>query len=182
MNNNLTPKEELFCKEYILDFNGTQSAIRANYSKRTANRIASAMLKKEYIQKRILELTKSNGEKYDTTLDQCVAQLRRWVWQDVRKYLNEDGTHKKISDLDDDAAAAIAGFEVDETYETVDGEKRTAGRTKKTKRQDAVKAMEILVKVLGYMAPIRSDIKVTTPLNPEQVKELISSLKVNKPA
>jgi len=38
MNNNgeFTPKQKRFCEEYLVDFNATQAAIRAKYSKKTA--------------------------------------------------------------------------------------------------------------------------------------------------
>ena len=36
----LTEKQKAFVKEYVIDFNGTQAAIRAGYSAKTANRIA----------------------------------------------------------------------------------------------------------------------------------------------
>ena len=54
----LTPKEKLFCNSYISNgFNGTQSAITAGYSKKTANVMASQILTKlnikEYIKKQI---------------------------------------------------------------------------------------------------------------------------------
>ena len=49
----LTDKEKLFCKEYIVDFNATQAAIRAKYSKKTARIIASQNLSKLNIQAEI---------------------------------------------------------------------------------------------------------------------------------
>lgn len=35
----LTDKQEMFCREYLIDLNATQAAIRAGYSAKTANRI-----------------------------------------------------------------------------------------------------------------------------------------------
>lgn len=42
----MTPKQKKFCVEYLIDLNGTQAAIRAGYSKKTANRIANQLLSK----------------------------------------------------------------------------------------------------------------------------------------
>jgi len=36
----LTDKQEMFCREYLIDLNATQAAIRAGYSAKTANRTA----------------------------------------------------------------------------------------------------------------------------------------------
>ncbi len=35
MANKLTNKQEMFCREYLIDLNGTQAAIRAGYSVKT---------------------------------------------------------------------------------------------------------------------------------------------------
>jgi len=45
----LTPKQKRFCEEYVIDFNGTQAAIRAGYSKKTAAAIANEILAKPEI-------------------------------------------------------------------------------------------------------------------------------------
>jgi phage terminase small subunit len=42
----LTPKEQRFVEEYAIDLNGTQAAIRAGYSPRTARSIASEALQR----------------------------------------------------------------------------------------------------------------------------------------
>ena len=40
----LSPKQELFVKEYLVDLNATQAAIRAGYSAKTANAAAGRLL------------------------------------------------------------------------------------------------------------------------------------------
>ena len=40
----LNEKQKQFCEEFIIDFNATQAAIRAGYSKNTARNIASENL------------------------------------------------------------------------------------------------------------------------------------------
>ncbi len=42
----LTAKQQRFCDEYLVDLNATQAAIRAGYSKKNANNIASENLAK----------------------------------------------------------------------------------------------------------------------------------------
>ena len=55
----LTAKQQRFCDEYLIDLNATQAAIRAGYSKKTANRIGTENLSKlvirEYIENRMAE-------------------------------------------------------------------------------------------------------------------------------
>lgn len=58
----LTDKQELFCREYLINVNATQAAIRAGYSVKTANRTASENLSKADIQNRIAELKNKRNE------------------------------------------------------------------------------------------------------------------------
>lgn len=53
MQKKLTGKEEKFCREYVIDLNGTQAAIRAGYSPNSARQIASRLLTKDYIRSRV---------------------------------------------------------------------------------------------------------------------------------
>lgn len=47
----LTPKQQRFIQEYAVDLSGTQAAIRAGYSPKTARSIASETLQRPAIQK-----------------------------------------------------------------------------------------------------------------------------------
>ncbi len=61
----MTPRQEKFCVEYLIDLNATQAAIRAGYSRRTADRIANQNLRKLEIQSHI---KKMRDEYYDKTI------------------------------------------------------------------------------------------------------------------
>lgn len=71
----LNEKQKMFCNEYIVDFNGTQAAIRAGYSKKTANRIASENLSKLDIQEYIKELIDNRNKRTQITQDEVVADI-----------------------------------------------------------------------------------------------------------
>jgi len=43
-NGHLTAKQERFCREYVIDLNGTQAAIRSGYSSKGADVQACRML------------------------------------------------------------------------------------------------------------------------------------------
>lgn len=52
-----TPREELFCHEYVVDMNATRSAIAAGYSEKTASQIGYILLQRPDIKKRIRQIT-----------------------------------------------------------------------------------------------------------------------------
>lgn len=75
MTDKVNNKHELFCREYIVDYNGTQAAIRAGYSKKTAHVQASTMLKNPKVLARVRELQKEQTERLAITSDWVVHQL-----------------------------------------------------------------------------------------------------------
>lgn len=76
----LTAKQQRFCDEYLIDLNATQAAIRAGYSKKTANRIASENLLKPdikaYIEARMAEKESELVANQDEVLRYLTSVLR----------------------------------------------------------------------------------------------------------
>lgn len=52
----ITPRQEQFCREYIIDLNATQASIRAGYSEKTASEMGYENLRKPQIAERIAAL------------------------------------------------------------------------------------------------------------------------------
>ena len=71
----LNERQKQFCNEYLIDFNGTQAAIRAGYSKKTANRIASENLSKLGIQAYLKELIENRNERTKITQDEVIRDI-----------------------------------------------------------------------------------------------------------
>ncbi|SUP42273.1 terminase small subunit [Veillonella criceti] len=71
----MTPKQDKFCVEYLIDLNGTQAAIRAGYSPKTADRIANQNLRKLEIQNRIKELRQKEFKSSIATAEEVEAML-----------------------------------------------------------------------------------------------------------
>jgi phage terminase small subunit len=59
----LTDKQEMFCKEYLVDLNATQAAIRAGYSETSATEQGYENMIKPHIVERIQELMNKRSEK-----------------------------------------------------------------------------------------------------------------------
>ncbi len=63
MADKMTAKQRRFCEEYLIDLNATQAAIRAGYSKKNAQNIASENLAKPIIRKYIdAKMAKKDSE------------------------------------------------------------------------------------------------------------------------
>jgi len=75
----LTPKQEIFIKEYLIDFNGTRAAIAAGYSKKTANRMAAENLTKPVIKEAIKKEKDKMIEKIDITKESIMQKLSQVI-------------------------------------------------------------------------------------------------------
>lgn len=71
----LNAKQDMFCREYLIDLNVTQAVIRAGYSVKTANRIAAKLLSKVDIQNRIAELKNKRNEDMGINADYVLRRL-----------------------------------------------------------------------------------------------------------
>lgn len=163
----LTPKQKRFCEEYLIDFNATQAAIRSGYSKKTAQAIGAENLTKPLIQIEIKAFQKKLSDKVAITLERVLQEYGRIAFSDIRRFYDEQGNLIPIYQLDDDSAAVLAGMDIDEITEYIDGQKTSIGITKKIKRWDKKGALDSICKVLGYNAADKTEItgKDGVPIN-----------------
>ena len=71
----MTKKQERFVKEYLVDCNGTQAAIRAGYSPKTARQIADQLLSKLDIKQKIDEQMQALQKSTVATVDEVIQYL-----------------------------------------------------------------------------------------------------------
>jgi len=134
----LPPKIRRFVAEYLKDQNGTQAAIRAGYSKKTANEQAAQLLAKLSVREAVdAELAKIQ-EKAGLTQERVLNALLKVAEIDPRMLFDKDGTLLPIHKIPADVAATIAAIESDDKD----------GSIKKVKFWDKVRALELLGKHL----------------------------------
>ncbi len=72
----LNPKQKRFCEEYIKDLNATQAYIRAGYSKRSAENLASRMMGNDGVGAYIAELQAKISDRNAITVDNIVKFIK----------------------------------------------------------------------------------------------------------
>lgn len=82
---NLTPKQQRFVEEYLIDLNATQAAIRAGYSARTADRIGPELLGKTWVAAAIREAQETRAQRVGLTNDEILRQLHLILMADPRE-------------------------------------------------------------------------------------------------
>ena len=66
---------ERFCQEYVIDYNGTQAAIRAGFKEKSARQQAARMLTNANILTRVRELQHEQVERLAVSQDYVIKQL-----------------------------------------------------------------------------------------------------------
>ncbi len=75
MADKLTPKQQQFAREYLVDFNATQAAIRAGYSEKTACEQGSRLLANVKVQAEIQRLGQKSAAKLEITRESIMREL-----------------------------------------------------------------------------------------------------------
>lgn len=107
----LTPKEERFVEEYLVDCNATQAAIRAGYSEKTARAIGHELLQRPHIQDAIARAKQARSKRTEVTIDRVVRELARIAFFDPRRAYNEKGELLEPHDMPSDVARAIGSYD-----------------------------------------------------------------------
>lgn len=156
MSGELTAKQRRFVDEYLIDLNATQAATRAGYSARTANEQGARLLANVSVAAALSEAIKARSNRTGITADRVLQELGRIAFFDIRRLYTETGALKQPHELDDDAAAVLAGIDVVEMAGgmKVDGREGVSHvpmYTKKAKIPDKVAALNLAMRHLGML-------------------------------
>lgn len=144
-----TPRRQRFVAEYLIDLNATQAAIRAGYSKATAYSAGQRLLKNVEVAAAVEAAMAERQVRTEITADMVIRELAKIAFLDPRKFFRPDGSLVPVHELDDDAAAGLAGLDVTIHVGGNGDETRTA----KIKLADKRAALVDLGKHLGLFEP-----------------------------
>jgi len=142
----LTARQQAFVREYLIDLNASQAAIRAGYSAKTAGATGFENLQKPEIAAAIAKAQQNRAERTEITQDRVLAEIAKVAFGDARDVMSwgPDGVILRSSDELTDAEAA----QVSEVSETTSA----TGGSLKLKKHDKLKALELLGRHLGMFS------------------------------
>lgn len=152
----LSEQRQRFVDEYLIDLNGTQAAIRAGYSVKTANEQASRLLANVSIQQAIAEHMAERSKRVGINQDRVVIELARLGFVKMTDIVNSHGEIKPS--VSDDDLAAIESIK----YKSSESDTGSSVE-REVKISSKVKALELLGKHLG-MWNDKLDVNVTLPI------------------
>lgn len=154
----LNPRQAAFVDEFPIDLNGTQAAIRAGYSKKSAPQIARDLLARPHVAKAIQEAKRKRAERTNVTQDMVIEELRRVAFLDPRRVMSwgPDG----VTFVDSESLTKEESACVVEAGQTITKD----GGSIRVKLADKMKALELLGRHLGMFEDklrIDADVKTT---------------------
>lgn len=108
----LTNKQKLFVREYLVDLNATQAAIRAGYAKKAAYSMGAENLRKPQIRDAIEKANQKRFQHVEITAENVLRELGLLGFSNVQKMFTESGHLRDIASLEPEVAAAIQSVEV----------------------------------------------------------------------
>lgn len=146
----LTPRNERFCQEYLIDLNVSAAARRAGFSQKTAGQIGYKLFKDVQIQARIHELQVNSATEFNITKQKVMRVLHNIIGSDINDLIDsETGAVLPPAQWPEHMRGVVSGIESDDLYAGT----LPIGLKRKVKLWDKNKAIELLNKMLGFNMP-----------------------------
>ena len=158
-------QRQRFVEEYLVDLNGTEAAIRAGYSRKSAKAQASQLLALPEVQAAVSAGQASRSERTKVTADWVLERLRAEAEADILDLYDDDGALKPIKNWPPIwRKGLVVGMDVEEIRE--DGV--VVGVVRKPRFSERIKRIELIGKHVGVQA-FREQVGLSDP-NGEPLK------------
>ncbi len=139
----LNRRQIRFIKEYMKDHNASAAARRAGY-KGQANVVGPRLLANVSVAAELDKQCEELFAKIDVTDQMILDEVRKLGFFNAKRCFDANGNPLEIHEMDDDTAAAIAGFEFVTLYDGSGEQKHAFGQLRKFKIADKRGALELL--------------------------------------
>lgn len=177
----LTVKQADFVRQYLLDLNATQAAIRAGYSPKGATVRGSELLANRKVQAAIDQAVKDRAERTEVTSDRVIEELARIAFSNISGIVRMEGGRVVVKDtakLTEGQRRSISGLS-----ETANGIR--------VKLHDKLRALEMLGRHLGMFTdrheiggpggePIHITVKPPSEMTDKEIDEELERLEVQE--
>ena len=145
----VTPKQERFVAEYLVDLSATQAAIRAGYRTKRPDALGYTLLRNGEIAAAVATRKAQQLAEAGLSGARVLEEYRRLSFIDVRSFFDETGNLKPITEWSAEQGAAAAGFEV--IKKNVAAGDGVVDTIHKVRLWDKTRALESLAKHFGLL-------------------------------
>jgi phage terminase small subunit len=153
----LPPRQAAFVREYLVDFNATQAAIRAGYAKKTAYSQGPRLLENVGIKRAIEKAQAKTAEKVELKAEDVVLLHKQGINIDPKKFEDEDGEPLPLSKIPFEVRRHICGVRTTKRW---DKEAEEWVVTREYKWSPAFEHAREISKHLGLYAPEKHEVKL----------------------
>lgn len=123
----LTAKQQRFVDEYLIDLNATQAAIRAGYSKKTAQVQSARLLSNVMVSAAVAKGMESRSTRTGITQDMVLRELAKIGFSDIRKVVRWGETQLRMVGGDEDEGDVLVPYHGLALIDSNDIDDETAG-------------------------------------------------------
>jgi len=185
----LNDRQARFIKEYLIDLNGKQAAIRSGYSEKTADSMASSLLKNPKVAEALAAAQVNLEKRVDINAEKIMQELGIIGFSDIQNYLKIDPdtgaiTAKSFEEMPPGASRAIESIKEDRVIkESADGKSVTVYDKFYFKLHPKIPALDLIMKKLGMLIQ-KLDLsgKVESGLSYEEALKVFQAVSKGDPA
>lgn len=160
----MTPKQERFVAEYLVDLNATQAAIRAGYSEKTAEQSGPRLLGNVEISHAVRIKQEALAQKHNVTLDRVVAEVASVGFANMGDFMRLGANGLPVLDWGK-LTREQTGVVSEVTIDQVDGGKDAPVTNRvKLKLYDKLAALDKLARHLGMFPKDGATVNVNISL------------------
>jgi phage terminase small subunit len=140
----MTPKQQIFVREYLIDLNATQAALRAGYRPGYARRACFVLLPKPEVAAAVASGMAARARRTEIDAERVLLEYARIAFADMRRLAawGKDGVAlREHTEITDDDAAAIVELS------------RTGKNGGRIKLHDKRAALDAIARHLGVFRP-----------------------------
>lgn len=179
----LPPQIERFVAAYMANANATEAALKAGYAPRSAKQQGSRLLKRpdliEALRERrqqIRQIEEQSLERVELSAERTRRELAKLAYFDPLRMVNDDGSAKPLSELDEDCAAAVAGFEVVDTWSGSGEDRQLVSRVWRYRFHPRTAALDMAARILGLYAKDNRQIRNVREMSDEELFRRVMTL------
>lgn len=158
----LTPKQELFCLEYIKDFNATRAAKAAGYSENSASEIGNENLRKPQIKDALQQMVRESFDELSISKERILKEQRNLAFTtpfEHEELMDKELDIEEFKNLPRHIKACIKDVDVRKIYDKDGNHTETLLKPRFYDRQ---KALETLMR---YQSMFNDKLDITSSDN-----------------
>ena len=157
----LTPKEEEFCRQYVVLRNGAKAAVAAGYKEKRARITAHELRTKRNIRERISQLEKEWQQDSEVSKEQIIAELKAIAFSNIQDdFLPTDADPQQYLPFGEEVIRALPARPRHITA-AIESVKISAKGEVEIRRHNKVAALAKLAEILGLTNPMDMNVNVS---------------------